>query len=271
MTIKLDKYIECVEGKTNRDHIINLLNNSQNFRYNKELDQIELRIKTVGKVIHINKKDETTFQKIKIKLDSLKIKFSLSEKEKFIEILIEDIGSINELLSLLKNEEFDCVLDTCSIKERIYQTKDIFNSKENFLPRKFSDNIESHFKNKFDNPNYKEEYKGKKSFNKFDDPRIYMTQSTKPGYYSFKDISMIYFNLKNTFSFPKDWKEIGLEDLIRVDCRKNLDHFIDEKKEFNRERAFTECNIKSIIFKLEQPYRHKKSYNEEYWNVKSNK
>lgn len=203
--------------------------------------------------------------------------------EKKVILITDSERSLLEIENKLDALKVSSIVEYENIKERIMNKTHVFNTKtnkESFNPRKFSENEgnKDHKKsigsnNKFDlvdqgsslrklsdgaNGNNKNAaYKGKKSYNKYDKEVVPLNKDydldtnvdklKKTNYYSFKELSSMFWNMKklNMFVFPKEWEKSGLEELINTEPRANIDHYKEGGSQY-RDRANTEMyNFKS--------------------------
>jgi len=298
MRIKLDQYINSVDSKTRltRDTVISLIKFSPNFTYNSATDFIELRTKPLKNRIIIdlglpkNKEVVVSQEKLsELAADLQKNIVRVSTKEDSYSVLLDSEVSSLALEKKLADSGVEVKVLTENIKERIMENKQIFSSKVSYNPRKFSENPNEggavHKKsvhknsigsnNKFDIANEVSgsDNKGKRSFNKYDSVNTiqlplnknYNLSIPQPGHYSFKELSSLFWNMKQEkkLSYPKEWEGLGLDELTTQEGKQNLEHFRPNNKDRYRDRANTE------VYQFKKPaYNHKKSYNDDYWNVK---
>lgn len=276
MSINLDTYIECLpisESVVSKDTLIQVLEYSPNFKYNKDKNSIELRTKPVIDTIAIdlndssNKEHLPSHDKIDGYINShLKHLASQTFLNDTIYLRFTSESLCSEVFEILTQIGIKATLEHENIKERIMKSTHIISQKDFHNPRKLSDTADGGnrklcaHKNSMSTKRFKkvEEqfgYRGKKSFNKYDEITLNqyslkvplnkdynLTLFPKNNQYDFKEISNIFWEMKlqKRLNFPEEWKDLKLEEIIQYEGKTELDHFKKQTAKSNyRERANT--------------------------------
>lgn len=278
MSIDLDAYINCLPPKetaVSKETLIKVLEYSPNFKYNKDTNKIELKTTPVKDTISIditaieNKHHLPSHDKVNEYINShLKHLAYQTFNDNIILLRFTSECLCQEVHDILTKIGIKSTIEHENIKDRIMKSNHLLSHKEYHNPRKFSDNTEggnrklSSHKNSMSTKRFKnvEEqfgYRGKKSFNKYDDVNMNqysdlsgvplnkdynLTVIPQQHHYDFKELSSIFWDMKllKKFSFPKDWEKLNLEEIMTSEGKNDLDHFKKQVGKNNyRERANT--------------------------------
>jgi hypothetical protein len=278
MSIDLDTYIDCLPPKeiaVSKETLINVLDYSPNFKYNKETNMIKLRTTPIMDTISIdlntviNKHHLPSHDKINEYINShLKHIAYQTFHDNIITLRFTSECLCQEVHDMLTKIGINSTIEHENIKDRIMKSNNLLSHKEHHNPRKFSDNVEggnrklSAHKNSMSTKRFKnvEEqfgYRGKRSFNKYDEVSLnqysdlsgvplskdYISDiQSKQHQYNFNDLSKIYTEMKllKKFSFPKEWEKLELEEIMLYEPKTDLDHSKKQVGKSNfRERANT--------------------------------